>query len=140
MTVDMIIWRDESRTEFLVGTKPKDPRWRLPGGFVDNGETLEEAALREIHEETYIDFASLSSLSYKSSYRIHDWRYEPLGMAITTAFFSCVAPIGYRPRPGDDLNTLKWQSLQEFKVMVNSGQIDESKWVISHTKMIKDFL
>ena len=45
-----IIRNDSS--EFLVIHRPKYDDWSFPKGKLDNGENLEECALREVHEET----------------------------------------------------------------------------------------
>ncbi len=55
-TVDIII---EVAPEGIILIKRKNPPygWAIPGGFVDYGESLEEAALREAKEETQLDVA-----------------------------------------------------------------------------------
>lgn len=53
-TVDIII---EIESKGIVLIKRKNPPygWAIPGGFVDYGESLEEAAIREAKEETNLD-------------------------------------------------------------------------------------
>jgi ADP-ribose pyrophosphatase YjhB (NUDIX family) len=53
-TVDIII---EVESKGIVLIKRKNPPygWAIPGGFVDYGESLEEAARREAKEETNLD-------------------------------------------------------------------------------------
>jgi len=50
-TVDIII-EIKDRGIVLIERKNPPPGWALPGGFVDYGESLEAAALREAWEET----------------------------------------------------------------------------------------
>lgn len=54
LTVDIIIRLIDRPDERLVLIERKNPPhgWALPGGFVDIGETLEMAAVREAREET----------------------------------------------------------------------------------------
>lgn len=53
-TVDIII---EIESKGIVLIKRKNPPygWAIPGGFVDYGESLEEAAIREAQEETNLE-------------------------------------------------------------------------------------
>lgn len=53
LTVDLIIEMDGGIV--LIERKNPPPGWALPGGFVDYGESLETAAIREAREETSLN-------------------------------------------------------------------------------------
>ena len=58
MTADVAVLRLQELPEILLVQRKGPPYkdlWALPGGFVDVGETLEQAAVREAREETCLD-------------------------------------------------------------------------------------
>lgn len=91
-TVDIIIEVDGG----IVLIKRKNPPhgWALPGGFVDYGESLEQAAIREAKEETSLDISIVSGLGAYS-----DPGRDPRQHTITYVF---VAKSKGRPRAADD--------------------------------------
>ena len=63
-TVDIIIEIDVNGAKKIVLIERKNPPagWAIPGGFVDYGESLEDAARREAKEETGLDVTLLRQL------------------------------------------------------------------------------
>lgn len=53
--VGLVVWRDEKFLLIQRGKAPRYGTWSLPGGRQKLGETVREAGLREIKEETDLD-------------------------------------------------------------------------------------
>jgi 8-oxo-dGTP diphosphatase len=80
-TVDLIIEYNEG----IILIKRKNPPegWALPGGFVDYGESLEAAAIREAKEETGLEVELLRQFHAYS-----DPKRDPRHHTITTVFIA----------------------------------------------------
>ncbi|MBW2028277.1 MAG: NUDIX hydrolase [Deltaproteobacteria bacterium] len=92
-TVDIIIEVDGGGI-VLIKRKTPPYGWALPGGFVNYGESLEQAAVREAKEETSLDISIVSGLGAYS-----DPERDPRHHTITFVF---VARAEGRPRAADD--------------------------------------
>ncbi len=92
-TVDVII---EIASEGIVLIKRKNPPcgWAIPGGFVDYGESLEEAALREAKEETNLNVELI-----KQFHTYSDPRRDPRHHTISTVY---LAKAKGKPQAEDD--------------------------------------
>jgi ADP-ribose pyrophosphatase YjhB (NUDIX family) len=85
-TVDIIIEIDkEDGRQGIVLIKRKNPPygWALPGGFVDYGESLEQAAVREAKEETSLDIQLQCQMHTYS-----DPKRDPRKHTISTVFIA----------------------------------------------------
>jgi 8-oxo-dGTP diphosphatase len=78
----------------LIRRRNPPPGWALPGGFVDYGETLSAAAVREAREETGLD-VSLTELFHVYS----DPARDPRQHTIATVFIGTATGV---PVGGDD--------------------------------------
>jgi bifunctional NMN adenylyltransferase/nudix hydrolase len=100
----------ENKKKVIMGKKPGETLWRFPGGFLDaKDKSLEEAAKRELFEETKFSISVEGPLTYISSRQIDDWRYRKSDRIIT-AFYMGYVSWG-APRAGDDLAEADWVPL-----------------------------
>ena len=49
--------------EILLQKRSDSNKWGIPGGMLDYGESAEEAAIREVHEETGVDATIISHIT-----------------------------------------------------------------------------
>ncbi len=129
VTVDAIIEMPASpeqvRNDGIVIVERSNPPfgWALPGGFVDYGESLEEAVRREAKEETGLDIVNLKQFhTYSQPNR--DPRFHTVG----TVF---IAQAKGKPRSGDDAADLK---------IVKLNEIEKIAFAFDHKKIIQDYI
>lgn len=124
VTVDCLVVSKDGR---LLLIKRKHPpfagQWALPGGFVEVGETIEEAFVRELYEETGVIAKNPMPVGNYS-----DPNRDPRGHTISLAYAELVGT-DYA-KAGDEVTELKWVSLSDVP----------SDLAFDHNKMVKDLL
>ncbi|WP_458406225.1 NUDIX domain-containing protein [Methanobrevibacter sp.] len=125
ITADIFIFDDDFN--FILIKRENDPfkdYWALPGGFVEYGESVETAAIREAKEETSIDVELLDLVNvYSQPDR------DPRGHTITVAF---TAKGNFDDRKADS----DAKDIGIFK----ADELDEINLAFDHAKIIKDCL
>lgn len=123
LTVDCVVV-DPARGVLMVRRKnpPFKGQYALPGGFVEIGETVEDAAKRELMEETSIDAKTLSLVGvYSKPDR------DPRGHTCSIAFL--VRAENQEAKAGDDAEAVAW--IKNF---------DGIEIAFDHRKIITDAL
>ena len=123
LTVDIIIEMIDrpGRPIVLIERKYPPPGWALPGGFVDVGESLETAAVREAREETSLDI-TLKLLLGNYSDPARDFRGH-------TASAVYVAEARGEPCAADDARHLALYDPHETPLLA-----------FDHDRIMKDYL
>ena len=90
VTVDNIVFTiNNDSVQILLIKRLAEPfkgEWALPGGFVLENETLDEAAYRELQEETSVKNAYLEQL-----YTFSDVKRDPRGRTISCAYIALMS-------------------------------------------------
>ncbi len=107
ISVDVVIFtiRDGALHVLLVrrGVAPFAGRHAIPGGFVDEEESLEAAARRELAEETGVRDVYLEQL-----YSFGDPGRDPRGRVVTVAYFALIAADRAPLKAGSDAAEARW--------------------------------
>jgi 8-oxo-dGTP diphosphatase len=115
LTVDIVLLTiRERRLHVLLirrGVKPFEGKYAIPGGFVQEGESLEKAAARELAEETGVADVFLEQL-----YTFGDPGRDPRGRVVTVAYFALV-PEAAEVRGGSDAREAAWFPVEELPAL-----------------------
>jgi 8-oxo-dGTP diphosphatase len=108
-TVDVILERDSNVLMVKRKNDPFKDHLSLPGGFVNEGETIEDAMKREAMEETSLEVHPIDILGVYS-----DPKRDPRKHIMTVVFIGII--VGGRIRAGDDAASLEWIKLPNFEM------------------------
>ena len=122
-TVDIIL---QTGSKILLIRRKKEPfidRLALPGGFIEEGESAEEAVKREALEETSLEVEPIEILGVYS-----DPKRDPRKHVMSVVFIGIVT--GGMANPGDDAQDLEWKEL---------ANLDPSELAFDHMQIIRDY-
>lgn len=118
LTADCVVFDRADRLLLIKrGNPPFKGKYALPGGFVEIGETVEDAALRELHEETSIEGKIIALIGVYS-----DPKRDPRGHTVSTAFL--VRPKSTKVEGGDDAASAAFiEDWQDLKLAFDHNRI-----------------
>jgi len=110
LTVDCVVFGLGEHLEVLLVKRalaPFEGQWALPGGFVRMEESLEEAARRELEEET-----GLSEVFLEQLYTFGDPGRDPRDRVVTVAYYALGKPKDVRA--ATDAREARWCPVQKL--------------------------
>ena len=127
-TVDAII---QKNSQILLVKRKKEPfkgYLVLPGGFVNEGERVEDAVKREIKEETSLDIELIDILGVYS-----EPERDPRGHIMSTVFIGKISKSSDKAdaMAQDDAAAIEW---------LNFEAVDNTRIGFDHKKIITDFI
>lgn len=121
LSVDALVIRENSILLVKRGHDPYKGMWALPGGMLDEHETVEQAVLRELKEETSLEADIETLLGVFSSPSRHPRQ------AIALAYI--ISNIQGEPTAGDDAVDISWFNLNDLPLLAfdHAEMIDRYK-------------
>lgn len=101
----VVLRRLEDRTELAVVHRPKYDDWSLPKGKLEPGESFDDAALREVEEETGLKCRLLDGLG-ATSYEDHKGRRK-------VVLWWLMEPLRRVAEPDEEVDAMRWMPIGE---------------------------
>jgi 8-oxo-dGTP diphosphatase len=124
--VSVILLKDRDILLVKRGKKPYKGKWCLPSGFAETGESVEQAALRELEEETGVKGSITGLVDVDSCVNYF------YGDLIFLTFEA--EQIGGNPYPGDDATDLRYFPIMEIPKLAFSSNIKAVETYIRNKK------
>lgn len=113
LTVDIVVFAlDEDDLSVMLiqrDIEPFEGEWALPGGFVRVDESLEDAARRELEEET-----GLKGIFLEQLYTFGAVDRDPRERIVTVAFYALVNLAGHDVKASTDARNAAWFSVNDL--------------------------
>lgn len=105
--------------------------WALPGGFVEIREDLEEAAKRELREET-----NLSGIPVEQLYTWGEYWRDPRSRIITTSFLALVDETVETIKAGDDAADAAWMDIELTELREEITKQNDKVKIVTRYKLV----
>lgn len=113
LTVDAIVFGyNAGKISILLIQRKYEPfkgQWAIPGGFVLEDESLEEAVQRELKEETGVSINYLEQL-----YTFGAVDRDPRGRVVSVAYFGLIHPDGHTLEASTDAELAQWFEIDDL--------------------------
>ncbi|WP_347173851.1 NUDIX hydrolase [Polaribacter uvawellassae] len=113
LSVDAVVFGyEQGNISVLLIKRKYDPfkgQWAIPGGFVENDESLEDAVERELFEETGIKINYLEQL-----YTFGKPNRDPRGRVVSIAYFGLVRPNAFKLYASTDAEQAQWFNIKDL--------------------------
>jgi len=113
LTVDCVVFGldDEDLKVLLIerDLPPFEGKWALPGGFVRVDESVDDAALRELQEETGVKKVFLEQL-----YTVGDLNRDPRERVVTVAYYALVRLSSHKVKAATDARQALWFAIDDL--------------------------
>jgi len=113
LTVDSVVFgRDRDLRKVVLIKRKSEPfagRWALPGGFLELDETLEEAACRELAEETGVRLSTMKQLHVFDALG-----RDPRERTLSVVHVAVVQVAEHPVTGGDDASEARWFDLRQL--------------------------
>lgn len=118
--VGVILVKDRQILLVKRGHEPNKGMWSIPGGLIKLGETAEEAAIREVREETGLE-VSIGAVAGVFNVIIKDSDSKIKYHYVIIDYFGEV--VGGMLRPGTDVTDARWFWLDEIGIVETSPTV-----------------
>lgn len=140
LSVDAVVVGFENQAlDILLIQRKNEPfknQWALPGGFVEVEETLEDAAKRELEEETGVQASHM--------YQVHAFgnpNRDPRKRVVSVAYVTLLKKNLHQPKANDDAADAQWFSIKALPPLafdhaeIIQKSIEKLRYLLDATSM-----